>query len=218
LAAAARLGRNFEAAQSAMTRANGWSHYYSESVVARESAGPPEAAGAFERARVALIGYQFSDPAIVAGHFDGAAPLLGRRMLLEIKALGLHYLSAVVVAAVRDDRAEGRATFGYRYDTLEGHIERGSEWFLLTKDEATGEIRFRVDASWRPGDLPNVWSRAGFELLAPRYQERWHHSAHGRLFLLAHHGRLTTPRPGAGRLVHAGPDVVFESLPARRRT
>lgn len=212
------LGRNFDATQSAMTRANGWSHYYSESVVARERSGPPDPAGPFERARVALTGYQFSDPAIVVGHFDGAAPLLGRRMLLEVKVLGLHYLCAVVVAAVRDDRVEGRTTFGYRYDTLEGHIESGSEWFLLTKDEATGEIRFRVDASWRPGDLPNAWSRGGFELLAPRYQERWHRRAHGRLFLLAHYGSLTPPRPGPGHLVHAGPDVVFESLPARRHS
>jgi uncharacterized protein (UPF0548 family) len=43
----------------------------------------------FERARVALANYQFSDPNIVIAHFDPALPLLGRRMLLEIQVLGL---------------------------------------------------------------------------------------------------------------------------------
>lgn len=218
LAAAGALHPSFDAVPSQMTRANGWNRYSSESVLAREAGGEPAPGGPFERARVAVSAYQFSDPAIVVGHLDATVPLLGRRMLLEIKVLGLHYLNAVVVAAVRDDRGGERSAFSFRYDTLQGHIECGSESFLLTKDGATGEIRFRVDASWRPGQFPNLWSRIGFHFLASRYQERWHRAAHGRLFLLAHYGKLTPPRPGRGHLVHAGPDVVFESLPARRRS
>ena len=112
------------------------------------------------RARVALAAYQFSNPDIVVAHFDPETALLHRRILLEIKVLGLRYLCPAVVHRVRD---EGNV-YGFRYDTLEGHIERGVEWFLLTKNEV-GEIRFRIEARWQRGRLPNWWSRVGFVLL-----------------------------------------------------
>lgn len=217
LASAGRLPRNFSVAADEMSLENGWNHYYSESVLASEAPGPPEAEGAFERARVAVASYEFSDPAIVVGHFDPRRPLEGRRMLLEIKIWGLHYLAGVVIAEVRSETGADQSVFGFRYDTLEGHIERGAEWFLVTKDHRTGEVSFRVDAYWLPGDFPNTWSRIGFLLLARRYQRRWHLRAHARLFVLAHDGSLTGPRPPRGQLAHEGPDVLFRYLRAKKR-
>ena len=43
----------------------------------------------------------------------------------------------------------------FRYDTLEGHIERGYEWFLLTKDHATGGIH----CSETPPEIATVRTR-----------------------------------------------------------
>src|SRR5688572_8938374 len=160
---------NFEADESRMTGGEGWQHYHSDAVIATE----PEGDAIFDRARVALASYQFSNPRIVVAHFDPATPLLMRRLLLEIKVLGLHYLCPVVVHKVRDEVG----VFGFRYDTLEGHIERGVEWFLLRKD-AGGRIHFRIEARWRRGDFPNWWSRLGFAVLSGRYQRRWHRQAH----------------------------------------
>jgi hypothetical protein len=77
-------------------------------------------------------------------------------MLLELRAFrALHYLTGVVVWSGPGARPRaGRHTFGFRYDTLEGHIERGSEWFLLNKDHASGEIAFRIEAAWQPATSP----------------------------------------------------------------
>jgi hypothetical protein len=153
----------------------------------------------------------------VVGHFDAESRLLGRRMLLELKAVKiLRYVSGVVVGAVRFEEQDGSSTFGFRYDTLEGHIEIGSEWFLLTKDQMTGEIRFRIEAAWRPGQFPNWWSRLGFHLLGRRYQRRWHHEAHWRLFRMAHGGMPASPPVDSLGIAHAGPDVVFERTPRHR--
>jgi uncharacterized protein (UPF0548 family) len=91
-------------------------------------------------------------------------------MLLEIQVWGQRYLCGVVVGALSDERHPDRTVWGYRYDTLAGHLEAGAEWFLLTKDHATGEIQFRIEARWREGQFPNWWSRVGFALLARRYQ------------------------------------------------
>jgi uncharacterized protein (UPF0548 family) len=191
---------NFAAAEEEMTGESGWHHYHSEALIARE----PDGDACFARARTALANYQFSDSAIVVAHFEPMTPLLGRRLLLEIKVLGLRYLCPALVNKVRDERD----VYGFRYDTLEGHIERGLEWFLLTKDER-GDIRFRIEARWQRGRLPNWWSRVGFVLLAGYYQRRWHRQAHRRMSLLAHYGSTRPPRPDASGLTHQGVDVTF---------
>ena len=198
--ALAGVFRNFEAEEEEMTGDRGWHHYYSEAVIARE----PDANVLFERARVALANYQFSDPAIVVAHFDPAGPLLHRRILLEIKVLGLRYLCPALITRVRD---EGNV-YGFRYDTLDGHIERGLEWFILTK-QADGEIRFRIEARWQHGNLPNWWSRLGFMILSGPYQRRWHRQAHRRLSRLAHYGSTRRPPRDAAGLTHLGIDVTF---------
>ncbi len=156
------------------------------------------------RARVALANYQFSDPAIVLAHFDPAEPLLGRCMLLELQVFGLHYLCPAVVNRVRDEPD----IFGFRYDTLHGHLERGVEWFLLTRNDR-GEIRFRIEARWQTGQFPNWWSRIGFGVLSGYYQRQWHRRAHHRLSLLAHYGSTRRPRRDSTGLTHQGIDVTF---------
>ena len=176
------LSTNFdEDWQSQMTAEKGWQPEHSESLVDREEPGSPEVGGTFERARSALAGFQFSDPTIVEAHFDPEAPLLGRRMLLEIKVLGLRYLCGTVVTDVVDRVRDGRSEYGFRYDTLEGHIERGAEWFVVTKDHATGEVRLCIESRWQRGDFPNWWSRAGFAALGSSYRRVWLHRAHQRM-------------------------------------
>jgi len=191
---------NIEAAEEEMTGERGWHHYYSEAVIATEAAGDDR----FGRARTALANYQFSDPAIVLAHFDPTEPLRGRCMLLEIQVFGLHYLCPTMINRVREEPH----AFGFRYDTLEGHIERGVEWFLLTRDEE-GRIRFRIEARWQKGEFPNWWSRLGFLLLSGYYQRKWHRRAHHRLSLLAHYGSTRKPPRDAAGLTHQGVDVAF---------
>jgi uncharacterized protein (UPF0548 family) len=191
---------NFDAVEEEMTDEAGWHHYHSDAIIARE----PKGNDYFERARVALANYRFSDPGIVMAHFDPDTPLLLRRILLEIQVFGLHYLCPAMVNKVRDEAN----VYGFRYDTMEGHIERGVEWFLLTKNDA-GDISFRIEARWRPGELPNWWSRIGFMLLARHYQHRWHRRAHRRLSLFAHYGSEAPPHGDAAGLTHQGVEVTF---------
>lgn len=199
---------NFDATEAEMTGDRGWHHYHSEAVIAH--AGDDSAR--FARAKTALATYQFSDPSIVMAHFDPATPLHLRRLLLEIKVWGLRYLCPAVVARVRDEAD----VFGFRYDTLEGHIERGMEWFLLTK-ESNGDIRFRIEARWMHGEFPNWWSRIGFMVLGGFYQRRWHRRAHHRLSLLAQYGSPQRPGRDAFGLTHQGVDVTFTYHTKRRR-
>lgn len=211
-----RLRRNFSAAPTEMTSDRGWHAYASHAAIGREPAGEPLPDAAFRRAQDAIAAYAFSDPRIVVAHFDPDAPLEGRRMLLEIKVLGLHYLCGTVVGAVHHGTGDGVTRFGYRYDTLEGHIETGAEWFLLSKRHGTGEVRLRIQAAWRAGDFPNWWSRLGFRLLVRRYQRAWHRLAYLRLRALVGAEGLH-PLPRRGRLIHEGPQIPAPTIRAMSR-
>jgi uncharacterized membrane protein/uncharacterized protein (UPF0548 family) len=156
-------------------------HVVSTEVLAREGVGAPQRGGLFARACDLVAAYELSDPAIVTAHFDRAAPLSGRPMLLEIRVLGLRYLCAVVVGDVVAESSDHETRFGFRVDTLASHLERGSEWIILTKDHRDGLIRLSITALWEPGRFPNRWSRLGFALLARRYQRAWHRRAFRRL-------------------------------------
>lgn len=203
------LERNFDPAEP-KDASHGWRSHESETTVARERSGPPVQGGAFERARAAVARYEFSDPRIVTVHLDPAAPLPGRRMLLELKVLGFRFLAGAVVGEVREESTDAETVFGYRYDTLRGHIERGWEWFLVTKSHATGDVRFRIAAEWKPGDFPNHWSRIGFAVLGRNYQRRWLRRAHARLRRLLESGRPAPEPRDRGALLHEGPDHINE--------
>jgi uncharacterized protein (UPF0548 family) len=194
---------NFDARPEDMVPAHGWTIDGSEDEIGTEPEGPPVIDGPFARARQAIINYDFSDPSIVTGHFDPNAPVVGRNMLLELKVLGFRFLCGVRVHGLRDDLERGTSVFGFRYDTLEGHIERGYEWFLLTKDHATGGIHFKIEAHWRQGDFPSLWSRVGFRLIGEHYRRLWRRRAPDRLRRLI---RQSSPAPIAaeGRLAHRG--------------
>lgn len=205
------LERNFSDPPESLSMEKGWHHYSSEAVIARTSPAPPEEGGPFTRGRNAVAGYEFSDPNIVVAHFDPGESLLGRRILLELKVLRvLRYLGGVVVGAVRSERSADQTVFGFRYDTLEGHIEQGAEWFLLTKEHATGIIRFRIEALWRPGQFPNWWSRIGFALVGRRYQEIWHRRAHRFMARIVQNAEPPSPSRVGARRLHAHPEVVFK--------
>jgi uncharacterized protein (UPF0548 family) len=188
------LGLNFDPGTPKPVE-EGWRRFATDAPVARERPGPPEPGGAFEQAWEAVVGYEFSDPRIVVGHFDPSSPLQNRTMLLELKALGFRFLAGTRVTATCSEATDLHSVRGFRYDTLRGHVESGWEWFLLTKSHATGEVRFRIESVWRPGDFPNAWSRLGFRILAPHYQRRWTRRASQRLRLAAH-ARQTSGRTG----------------------
>ena len=203
LAELRRARPNFDERPERMTPEYGWTVDGDDQPLGYEPPGPPLPDGLFVRARHALINYDFSDPRIVVGHFDPGAPLHGRDMLLEMKVLGFRFLNGCRVHAVRDEGDERRTSFGFRYDTLEGHIEQGFEWFLLSKNHASGEVRFRIQAHWRLGDFPSWWSRLGFLLVGERCRELWRRRAVRRLRRLAYRpveGPLARP----GRLAHRG--------------
>ncbi|MCE9668737.1 DUF1990 family protein [Myxococcus stipitatus] len=203
---ARHLPRNFTAASGEMTLERGWNQVHSEASLGHEPPGPPCEDGLFARARRVLETFDFSDPRIVRWHFLVDTPLHGRTVLLELKSLRqrLRYLVGVRVGDVREERGEDFSVFGFSFETLEGHIEEGREWFLLQKRHATGEVRFRIEAAWRPGRFPNAWSRWGFAVVGRSYQRAWHEQTQVRLRELTwNHPELVGSSVHRGKVDHS---------------
>ncbi|MGH2869090.1 MAG: DUF1990 family protein [Solirubrobacteraceae bacterium] len=102
--------------------------------------------------------------------YDVDAPMEGRDMLLELRALNLvHVYVGVRVNQVYDHtrRVKGRAVrvFGWNYRTLEGHVERGQMDWEVWKWPDTGEVCFHVYSVSRPASITNPVIRTGFWLL-----------------------------------------------------
>lgn len=208
---------SFDTPADEMDEAHGWTVDGAETVLGTEPPGPPVPDGAFERAKQGIINYDFSDPNIVQGHFDPNTPLVGRNILLEIKVrlLGLRFLGGCRVHSLKETANEEQTVFGFRYDTLEGHIEQGYEWFLLTKNHRTGEVRFKIEAHWRLGTFPNWWSRLGFRLIGERCRTLWRHRAPLRLQEVI---QRPVPKPvvAPGHLAHRGNDDPQLTQPTTR--
>jgi len=140
--------------------------------------------GSFETACRLIRGYEFADPSLVRAFYDPDAPLAGRTMLLELRALGLvsvHVGVRVVEVYddVRDDGGRKARCFGWAYRTLEGHVERGQMDWQVWKWTETGEVEFRVHAVSRVARIPNPVVWAGFHVLR-RYERRQFLDSTGR--------------------------------------
>jgi uncharacterized protein (UPF0548 family) len=135
-----------------------------------EPPGPPVDDGSWEIAGRLISGYEFADPSLVRAYYDRNAPLLGREMVLELRALNLVSVRVGVrVAEVYDEVRVlgGRAAsvFGWAYRTLEGHVEQGQMDWMVFKWHDTGAVEFRVRAVSRRAPIRNPVIRIGFLVL-----------------------------------------------------
>jgi uncharacterized protein (UPF0548 family) len=138
--------------------------------LAPEPPGEPIPDGSWATAKRLISGYEFADPSLVRAHYERDAPLEGRDMVLELRALGLITVHVGVrVVDVYDELREfdGRRArvFGWAYQTLKGHVEQGQMDWMVWKWLDSGAVEFRVRAVSRPAPIRNPVIRIGFLLV-----------------------------------------------------
>ena len=157
--------------------AAGWNVDAHEVALPPEAPGPPVTNASFAHACAILTAYSFPPPRLIRGRFDPAAPLDGRAMLLTATFLWMHFELPVRVSRVIDETRSGEhgaeTAWGYSYQTLAGHIERGEITFEIIKSVATGAIRFRIHSFSQTGHIANPLYRIGFRVVGRRLQARF---------------------------------------------
>lgn len=178
-----------------------------------ERPGSPEPGGSWERACRLVRDYEFSPPEIVRALYDPAAPLLGRDMLLEARFHGMHFYCGVRVTEVVDEtRDDADRIWGWAYETLEGHLERGKVAYEVVKRQNTGEVQFVVSCHAQGAPTLDRITLLGWRLFGRRTQLRFYRRCGERLrrFVKAElHGEypLGCSPIGVGHLVCAPSDA-----------
>jgi uncharacterized protein (UPF0548 family) len=157
---------NFDPARRAeYTAENGWRV---------DDVRTPLPRGSWEPARRVARNYDFAAPSIVEAHFDPEQPLEERNMLLVLHFYVLRFHAGVRVGEVYDrtEEVEGRTArvWGWNYQTLEGHVERGQMDWQIWKWLDSGEVEFRIRAFSQPAADGGPLVRLGFRIFGRREQ------------------------------------------------
>lgn len=181
------------------TAENGWHVDDFRTELPAEPPGPPQPGGSFEAAKKMLREYRFPDPGIITGIFVPDVPLDQRVMLLRGRYLWMTFFFGVKVGAVIDERQEGERgpeqVWGFSYQTLEGHMERGQMTFTVRKFLESGQVAFRIQAFSQAADISNLIMRLGFRLFGRRLQMRFVHRSMRRMRSLVEQEISAGPPP-----------------------
>lgn len=190
------------------------------SALPAERPGAPEPGGCWEQACRLVHDYEFSPPEIVRALYDPAAPLLGRDMLLEARFHRMHFYCGVRVTEVVDEtRDRTDRVWGWAYETLEGHLERGKATYEVVKKQDTGEVQFLVSCHSQGAPTLDRVTFLGWRVFGRHTQLRFYRRCSERLqhfVSTALSGEDPLPsRPAmAGQLVCAPSDAKARRLDA----
>ncbi|TYK53383.1 DUF1990 family protein [Actinomadura decatromicini] len=139
-----------------------------------EPPGPPIPGGSWEVARRLTRNYEYADPAIIRRILRSGPPAPGRDMLLEARFYGLPFylglrVGGVVDTTIEEDGRQARV-WGWNYQTLEGHLERGQMSQEVRKWLDTGEVEFHIHVFSQAASTSHPVVRLGF-LLFGRYMQ-----------------------------------------------
>ncbi len=165
------------AKRDSYTATNGWHVDSREIALPAEPPGPATPDGSFAAASRILLEYAFPPAYLIRGRFDPQVPLSLRTMLLTAKYLWMTFELPVRVTRVLDEVREtehgAEQRWGYSYQTLAGHVERGEITFEVAKLVATGAMHFRISSFSQTGHITNIIHRVGFRIVGRRLQRRF---------------------------------------------
>jgi Domain of unknown function (DUF1990) len=159
-----------------------WNFDVHRSLVGRERPGPPVSHAVWETARELVRDYEFTPPELVRAVYHRLDPLLGRNLLLEGRFFGLRFYMGVRITNLIDEtRDHQERVWGWAYQTLEHHLERGKVTYEVVKNLDSGQVEFVASCQSQrsPGLGPVL--QLGWLLFGRRTQLRFYRRCGQRL-------------------------------------
>lgn len=168
---------NYDAAEVDGT----WNHDEYRTLLAHEPPGDPVPDGPWETACRLVAAYEMADPAQIHAVYDPRVPLEGRDLVLEGRFWFLRFSMGVrITEVIEHDRGDER-TWGWAYETLEGHLERGRMSYEVVKNRSSGEITFVIRAFSEGAPTLGPVTGLGWRLFGRRTQLRFYRACGTRM-------------------------------------
>jgi uncharacterized protein (UPF0548 family) len=165
---------------------DGWNHDLQRAALGDEPPGPPEPDGVWETACRLVAAYEMADPGLIRAVYDARAPLQGRDLLLEGRFLLLRFYMGVRITDVIDEQRGTERVWGWAYETLEGHLERGRMSYEVVKHQDSGRVELVITAYSKGAPTLGPVTALGWRLFGRRTQLRFYRTCGTRLARLAH--------------------------------
>ncbi len=214
LAALQARGLNYDRAE---VRRPEWDVDVHRTVIADEAPGPPAPGGPWEAACELVRDYEFTPPGLIRAIYDRSSPMLGRDLLLEGRFTVLRFLMGVRITSLVEDSDGERDIWGWGYETLQGHLERGEVVYRVIKHRDTGRVEFTASSHSQPDPRLDPILTAGWALFGRRSQLRFYREIGQRLSRLVRE-RQARGTGGTGPVrgeIIAGDDVARVPSSAR---
>ena len=177
--------------------------------LAREDPGDPEADGPWHVACGLVADYEFSDPKRIRAIYRRGDPLLDRTMLLEGRFYVLRFYMGVRISEVIDETRGRERVWGWAYETLQGHLERGKMTYRVIKNLDTGLVEFVVTGYSQASPTQGSITRLGWYLFGRRTQLRFYERCGRRLRDLLEASSRGVPAPSPARETLENDDLVL---------
>ncbi|MGH3937460.1 MAG: DUF1990 family protein [Pseudonocardiaceae bacterium] len=180
-------------------RPSDWNFDVHRSPVGRERPGPPEPDGVWEVARDLVRDYEFTPPELIRAVYCRRDPLLGRNLLLEGRFSVLRFYMGVRITALVDETREQERVWGWAYETLGHHLERGKVTYEVVKHLESGQVEFVASCKSQRSPALGPILLLGWLLFGRRAQLRFYRRCGQRLRDLVQTSLSGTPASAAVR-------------------
>ncbi|MGQ0717184.1 MAG: DUF1990 family protein [Pseudonocardiales bacterium] len=181
-------------------RPPGWDFDVHRSLVGRERPGPPEPRAVWETSRDLVRDYEVTPPELVRAVYHRNDPLLGRNLLLEGRFCLLRlYMGVHITGLIDETRHQQEKVWGWSYQTLEHHLERGKVTYEVVKHLDSGRVEFVASCQSQRSPAVGLILRLGWLLFGRRTQLRFYRRCGQRLRELVQASLTGTPAPAAAR-------------------
>jgi uncharacterized protein (UPF0548 family) len=178
-----------------------WNFDVHRSVVGVEQPGPPVPQAVWETARDLVRDYDFTPPELIRAVYHRLDPLLGRNMLLEGRFFGLRFYMGVRITVLIDETREQRErVWGWAYETLSHHLERGKVTYEVVKHLDSGQVEFVASCQSQRSPALGPILRLGWLLFGRRTQLRFYRRCAARLRALVQASLAGAPLAAAAPL------------------
>ncbi|MGH4008042.1 MAG: DUF1990 family protein [Pseudonocardiaceae bacterium] len=182
-----------------------WNFDVHRSLVGHERPGAPEPGGIWETARDLVRDYEFTPPELVRAVYHRGDPLLGRNLLLEGRFSALRFYMGVRVTALVDETRDQEKVWGWAYQTLAHHLERGKVTYEVIKRMDSGQVDFVASCQSQRSPALGPILRLGWLLFGRRAQLRFYRRCGQRLHELVR----APPNAAAARSPSESDDLVL---------